>query len=119
MAPYSVLVHEAGHSVVARLLGLRTEGYAESEDYFCALGEVSPDPRVRKAVLCGGAAAEIAVYGEVVSPASALRGDLEEFRSWRNFLHTAQRWAVKISLQALAQEIKKARAQLNCQPASW
>jgi len=119
MAPYAVLVHEAGHAVVARLLGLGCHGYNQTDEAWLALLDWSPDPRVRQAVLCGGAAAEIAVFGKVIAPTNALRGDLEEFRSWKEFLRAAQQWAVKLDLQELGQEISKAKAQLNHQPAHW
>ena len=119
MAPYAVLVHEAGHAVVARLLGLGCHGYTQTDEAWLALLDWSPDARIRQAVLCGGAAAEIAVFGEVVASTNALRGDLEEFHSWPEFLAAAQQWAVKIDRQALAQEISLARAQLNYQPAHW
>jgi len=112
MAPYAVLVHEAGHAVVARALGLEGMGYEQTEEHFAALVSHSPDPRVRREIAAGGAAAEIAVFGEIVAPKSALRGDLKElypFRTWKEFLRTAQRWAVKIDLDVLRQEISWAR----------
>lgn len=109
MAPYHTIVHEAGHSVVARLLGLEALGYAQEEGYYASCVEHSPDPRVRKEVLAGGAAAEISMYGEILSSVRALRGDLEEFTSWHEFVAMAQRMAMKIDPEALRQEIEWAR----------
>jgi len=112
MVPYAILVHEAGHTVVARSLGLDGMGYEQTEEHFAALINHSPDPRVWKEIAAGGAAAEIAVFGEIVSRTAALRGDLQElypFRNWKEFYRTAQRWAVKIDLEALREEISWAR----------
>ena len=100
-------VHEAGHTVMARSLGVSTYGYTEGEDYHAALlGMVNE--RQRRCISVAGAAAEVLIFGDAQGEAGQYRGDvvMGGFRSWRSFIREARRAACFLSIDAIQDEAK-------------
>ena len=95
-------------------LSVPTYGYAVGQDergsYACALYGATSH---HKLVAAAGAAAELVIYGEVVSCGAALASDLEAgFTSWADFKATALKVASWLSKEEVLSEAARAQKAL-------
>jgi hypothetical protein len=105
-------IHEAGHKAMCDVLGVRTHGYVLEEDYAAVVMD-EPPAEFQQAILCAGAAAEIAYFGEIKSTTQQLRSDLELFGSWKSFEKAATGLSMLMDPDSLVTEATIAAETFN------
>lgn len=115
--PNRVVVHEAGHALVARLFGFPVHEIRIFPEHNCGYvrwGKTGDQCTVEgQLVCCAGAAAEISVFGKIVSSVEELYGNsdlpgdilLGGFPSWQAFEQSAHRCAKLIDPSRLKAEM--------------
>ena len=108
--PSVTAIHEAGHVLAARAAGWKVLTSTEADDgggetTFAPVGE--PRAEDIKNILAAGAAAELCIYGEILSSCQQLASDILVFSRWSAFETRAQLVAKTLSTKTV---LKAARS---------